>query len=98
MDSLPELLFELKNNMIFVFMLMLLYGGYFILANNLESDARVYDCLHNVDSIVIDPHSTGCSPAVAAAYSIKIPVSVSFTNMILHIPISHPLNYIWVKN
>ena len=33
------------------------YGGYFILANNLQAETRqAFDHLSEVDSIVIDPH------------------------------------------
>jgi len=39
------------------------YGGYFILADNLESHARaVFDHLTEVDSIVVDPHKHGLQP------------------------------------
>lgn len=39
------------------------YGGYFILADNLESHARdIYDHLVEVDSIVVDPHKHGLQP------------------------------------
>jgi len=39
------------------------YGGYFVLADNLEPDARnIYDQLHRVDSIVVDPHKHGLQP------------------------------------
>jgi hypothetical protein len=39
------------------------YGGYFILANNLNPNTqRVYDCLNEVDSVVIDPHKHGLQP------------------------------------
>ncbi len=39
------------------------YGGYFGLADNLESHARkVYDHLVEVDSIVVDPHKHGLQP------------------------------------
>lgn len=39
------------------------YGGYFILADNLDSDARSsFDRLSEVDSIVIDPHKHGLQP------------------------------------
>jgi tyrosine decarboxylase/aspartate 1-decarboxylase len=61
-DSLPELL-ELKEQFDFRLHADAAYGGYFILANNLNPDTqRVYDCLHNVDSIVIDPHKHGLQP------------------------------------
>jgi len=39
------------------------YGGYFILADNLEPHARaVFDHLGEVDSIVVDPHKHGLQP------------------------------------
>ena len=39
------------------------YGGYFVLADNLEPHARnVYDQLYRVDSIVVDPHKHGLQP------------------------------------
>lgn len=39
------------------------YGGYFILADNLSEPARrAFDCLHEADSIVIDPHKHGLQP------------------------------------
>lgn len=39
------------------------YGGYFKLARNLDHHARkVFDLLHEADSIVIDPHKHGLQP------------------------------------
>jgi len=39
------------------------YGGYFILADNLQTDTRrAFDHLSDVDSIVIDPHKHGLQP------------------------------------
>lgn len=39
------------------------YGGYFGLCNNLQSATRAsYDRLHEVDSIVVDPHKHGLQP------------------------------------
>jgi tyrosine decarboxylase/aspartate 1-decarboxylase len=39
------------------------YGGYFILADNLEPGTRkAFDRLHEVDSIVVDPHKHGLQP------------------------------------
>jgi len=39
------------------------YGGYFLLADNLTAETRAtYDRLHDVDSIVIDPHKHGLQP------------------------------------
>jgi len=61
-DSLPEIL-ELKKQYDFRLHADAAYGGYFILANNLNPyTQRVYDCLHKVDSIVIDPHKHGLQP------------------------------------
>ena len=39
------------------------YGGYFILASNLDPDtAKAFEALTEVDSIVIDPHKHGLQP------------------------------------
>jgi tyrosine decarboxylase/aspartate 1-decarboxylase len=39
------------------------YGGYFILADNLQAETRrAFDHLNEVDSIVIDPHKHGLQP------------------------------------
>jgi glutamate/tyrosine decarboxylase-like PLP-dependent enzyme len=39
------------------------YGGYFGLASQLRQDTRAaYDCLTEVDSIVVDPHKHGLQP------------------------------------
>jgi glutamate/tyrosine decarboxylase-like PLP-dependent enzyme len=39
------------------------YGGYFILADNLEAETRnVFDRLSQVDSVVVDPHKHGLQP------------------------------------
>ena len=39
------------------------YGGYFGLCSNLQSPTRAtYDLLHEVDSIVVDPHKHGLQP------------------------------------
>jgi glutamate/tyrosine decarboxylase-like PLP-dependent enzyme len=39
------------------------YGGYFHLVDNLDGDARAaFDCVHQADSIVIDPHKHGLQP------------------------------------
>ena len=39
------------------------YGGYFGLVDNLDEPARrAYDCLGEVDSLVIDPHKHGLQP------------------------------------
>ena len=39
------------------------YGGYFGLASELRVETRAtYDCLHQVDSLVVDPHKHGLQP------------------------------------
>jgi tyrosine decarboxylase / aspartate 1-decarboxylase len=39
------------------------YGGYFLLADNLEDDTRLaFECLHEAASVVIDPHKHGLQP------------------------------------
>jgi len=39
------------------------YGGYFVLAGNLTDETRsAFECLSEVDSIVIDPHKHGLQP------------------------------------
>jgi glutamate/tyrosine decarboxylase-like PLP-dependent enzyme len=50
------------------------YGGYFILADNLDSRARaVYDHLSEVDSIVVDPHKHGLQPYGCGSVLFKDP-------------------------
>jgi tyrosine decarboxylase/aspartate 1-decarboxylase len=61
-DSLPGIL-KLKQKYGFRLHADAAYGGYFILADNLSNSTRkVYDCLTQVDSIVIDPHKHGLQP------------------------------------
>jgi glutamate/tyrosine decarboxylase-like PLP-dependent enzyme len=61
-DPLPELL-SLKDKYGFRLHADAAYGGYFILANNLNEKTRLtYDRLNEVDSIVIDPHKHGLQP------------------------------------
>jgi glutamate/tyrosine decarboxylase-like PLP-dependent enzyme len=61
-DPLPELL-ELREKYGFRLHVDAAYGGYFILADNLTGEARrAYDLLHQVDSIVVDPHKHGLQP------------------------------------
>jgi len=39
------------------------YGGYFVLAGNLRADtAAAFACIHEADSIAIDPHKHGLQP------------------------------------
>ena len=61
-DPLPEIL-ELREQYGFRLHADAAYGGYFILADNLQPDTRAtYDSLGDVDSIVIDPHKHGLQP------------------------------------
>jgi tyrosine decarboxylase/aspartate 1-decarboxylase len=61
-DPLPEIL-ELQSQYNFRIHADAAYGGYFTLANNLDSKTRAaFDCLKAVDSIVIDPHKHGLQP------------------------------------
>lgn len=61
-DPLPEIL-ELREKYGFRLHADAAYGGYFILADNLEAETRrVYDRLIEVDSIVVDPHKHGLQP------------------------------------
>jgi glutamate/tyrosine decarboxylase-like PLP-dependent enzyme len=61
-DTLPEIL-KLRDKYGFRLHADAAYGGYFILANNLSASARqAYDCLNQVDSIVVDPHKHGLQP------------------------------------
>ncbi len=61
-DPLPEIL-ELQAEYGFRIHADTAYGGYFILADNLDPEARAaFDCLKQVDSIVVDPHKHGLQP------------------------------------
>ena len=61
-DPLPQLL-GLRSRYDFLLHADAAYGGYFCLADNLSSDARhSFDRLHEVDSVVIDPHKHGLQP------------------------------------
>jgi glutamate/tyrosine decarboxylase-like PLP-dependent enzyme len=61
-DPLPELL-KLRKRFGFCLHADAAYGGYFVLVDNLASDAqRAYSCLAEVDSLVIDPHKHGLQP------------------------------------
>ncbi|GET40691.1 pyridoxal phosphate-dependent decarboxylase family protein [Microseira wollei] len=61
-DPLPEIL-ELQAEYGFRIHADTAYGGYFILADNLDAETRAaFDCLKQVDSIVIDPHKHGLQP------------------------------------
>ncbi len=61
-DPLPELLL-LKDKYGFRLHTDAAYGGYFILADNLNEETKLtYSRLNEVDSIVIDPHKHGLQP------------------------------------
>lgn len=61
-DPLPEIL-ELQAKYGFRIHADTAYGGYFTLVDNLDAQTRAaYDCLKQVDSIVIDPHKHGLQP------------------------------------
>jgi tyrosine decarboxylase / aspartate 1-decarboxylase len=61
-DALPEIL-RLRSRFGFRVHVDAAYGGYFTLAANLNAAARAaFDCVNQVDSIVIDPHKHGLQP------------------------------------
>ena len=61
-DPLPDLL-TLQERYGFRIHADAAYGGYYILASNLDSETRkAFDCLSRVDSIAIDPHKHGLQP------------------------------------
>jgi glutamate/tyrosine decarboxylase-like PLP-dependent enzyme len=61
-DPLPEIL-ELRNRYGFRVHADAAYGGYFVLADNLEPETRrAFDALTLADSIVVDPHKHGLQP------------------------------------
>lgn len=61
-DPLPELL-ELQKTYGFRLHADAAYGGYFVLAENLERETRrAFDHLGGADSIAIDPHKHGLQP------------------------------------
>src|SRR5262249_25123700 len=61
-DPLPAIL-ALRERYDFRVHVDAAYGGYFTLADNLESPARAaFDRIEDADSIVIDPHKHGLQP------------------------------------
>jgi glutamate/tyrosine decarboxylase-like PLP-dependent enzyme len=61
-DPLPEILALCRQHGVRVHV-DAAYGGYFVLAENLEPVARAaFDCIGEADSLVIDPHKHGLQP------------------------------------
>jgi tyrosine decarboxylase / aspartate 1-decarboxylase len=61
-DPLAEIL-DLREKYDFRIHVDAAYGGYFTIASELGADARqAFDRIHEVDSIVIDPHKHGLQP------------------------------------
>lgn len=61
-DPLPAIL-KLRDTYGFRLHADCAYGGYYVLAGNLDAPARAaFDALAHVDSIVIDPHKHGLQP------------------------------------
>jgi glutamate/tyrosine decarboxylase-like PLP-dependent enzyme len=61
-DPLPQIL-ALRQKYEFRVHADCAYGGYFVLADNLDAPARAaFDALPEVDSIVVDPHKHGLQP------------------------------------
>jgi glutamate/tyrosine decarboxylase-like PLP-dependent enzyme len=72
-DPLPALL-ELRERYGFRLHADAAYGGYFVLAGNLPSEARAaYDRLGEADSIVVDPHKHGLQPYGCGAVLFRDP-------------------------
>jgi glutamate/tyrosine decarboxylase-like PLP-dependent enzyme len=62
LDPLPDIL-ELQKKYKFRIHADAAYGGYFILIDELEEKTRsILDHIHEVDSIVVDPHKHGLQP------------------------------------
>ena len=61
-DPLPDIV-ELRGKHGFRIHADAAYGGYFVLAENLEREAKLaFEQIQNADSIVIDPHKHGLQP------------------------------------
>jgi tyrosine decarboxylase/aspartate 1-decarboxylase len=72
-DPLREML-KLKSKHNFRLHADAAYGGYFVLLDNLRSETRTaFDLLHEVDSVVIDPHKHGLQPYGAGCVLFKDP-------------------------
>ena len=72
-DPLPAIL-ELRKKYPFRIHVDAAYGGYFKIAGNLASEARLaFDSIAEVDSIVVDPHKHGLQPYGAGCVLFKDP-------------------------
>jgi glutamate/tyrosine decarboxylase-like PLP-dependent enzyme len=77
-DPLPDIL-DLKAKYGFRLHADAAYGGYFILAENLDVEARsAFDLIGEVDSIVIDPHKHGLQPYGCGCVLFKDPTVGKF--------------------
>lgn len=77
-DPLPQIL-DLQKEFDFRIHADCAYGGYFTLADNLGDNGRAaYDCISEVDSIVIDPHKHGLQPYGCGCVLFKDPVVGQF--------------------
>ena len=77
-DPLPDIL-DLKAKYGFRLHADAAYGGYFILAENLDVEARsAFDLIGEVDSIVIDPHKHGLQPYGCGCVIFKDPTVGKF--------------------
>ena len=77
-DPLPEIL-ELQSKYKFRIHADAAYGGYFTLANNLDTHTRtIFDSLSQVDSLVIDPHKHGLQPYGCGCILFKDPTVGKF--------------------
>jgi len=77
-DPLPDIL-ELKKKYNFRLHADAAYGGYFILAENLDTETRLaFDRIGEVDSIVVDPHKHGLQPYGCGCVLFKDPSAGKF--------------------
>lgn len=78
LDPLPEIL-ALRDRYGFRLHADAAYGGYFVLASNLDAPAQaIYARLGQVDSIVIDPHKHGLQPYGCGCILFKDPSAGQF--------------------
>lgn len=78
LDPLPELL-TLRDRYGFRLHVDAAYGGYFVLASNLDASAQaIFARLGEVDSIVVDPHKHGLQPYGCGCILFKDPTVGKF--------------------